>query len=66
MDKLILNHLSKFGYITKSIAATKYHVFNVRTVISELKSKGHKITTMMIPVVNSSSYARYVYRGAKK
>ncbi len=54
----ILNHL-KTKPITKIQALKLYGIWNSGNEIMKLRSKGHNITTLMIPREHGSAYAQY-------
>lgn len=63
----VVMHLLKKGTITQMEAAKKYNLYRLSSVIYELRGRGMKIATEMIPFKSkygtNSSYAKYHYIG---
>ena len=58
---LLLKYLKVHGWITKLIAAERFHIYNLKHTINSLIHRyGHNIVTKMIQRPGRQAYARYI------
>lgn len=59
----VLQHLKKYGVITKMEGVHLYHIIDTATIIKLLRREGYNITTEMVTKTNSKGktvrYAKY-------
>lgn len=62
----LLKYLKTHGWITKLLAAEKFHIYNLKHTINSLIYRyGYNIETVMIERHKKQSYARYTLRSEK-